>query len=57
MKKRLILSFDYELFLGNRSGTLNKGLVEPTKKLLGLLKEAGFKGIFFVDTEIGRAHV
>ena len=34
MKKRIILSYDYELFFGDRSGTVQKSLIEPTNQLL-----------------------
>ncbi len=46
---RAILTFDYELFLGNDSGTALKSIIEPTDKILKLLKENGAKAIFFVD--------
>ncbi len=47
---RAILTFDYELFLGNDSGTALKSIIEPTDKILKLLKENGAKAIFFVDS-------
>jgi hypothetical protein len=48
--KLVLLTFDYELFLGKRSGNVKDCLIEPTSKLLHLLNLHGFKGIFFVDT-------
>jgi hypothetical protein len=48
--KNLLLTFDYELFLGKRSGTVHKCLLYPTKRILEILNEHGAKGIFFVDT-------
>ena len=49
MRRRLIYSFDYELFFGERSGTVRKTLIEPTNMLLGSLEAIGAKGNFFVD--------
>ena len=46
---RAILTFDYELFLGNDSGTALKSIIEPTNEVLKVLKENGAKAIFFVD--------
>lgn len=48
--KDLILTFDYELSLGLRSGTVLNCMIKPTKLILELLKEFQFKAIFFVDT-------
>lgn len=47
--KRIILSFDYELFFGDVSGTVQKTLIEPTNILLDSMDAVGFKGSFFVD--------
>ena len=49
MKKKIILSFDYELFFGDKSGTVQKTLIDPTKKLLDVMDSVGFKGNFFID--------
>jgi hypothetical protein len=50
-QKNIILTFDYELFLGSRSGTVYNCLVKPTNKVLDVLNEHKFKSaIFFVDT-------
>jgi len=46
---RAILTFDYELFLGKRSGTAIKSIIEPTYKIIELLEEYDAKAIFFVD--------
>lgn len=48
-KKKVILSYDYELFFGDRSGTVQKSLIEPTNQLLDAMDAAGLKGNFFVD--------
>lgn len=52
MKKKVILSFDYELFFGDRSGTVQKTLIEPTNQLLDAMDSVGFKGNFFVDWQM-----
>ena len=50
-KKKLLLTFDYELFLGSRSGTVDNCIIIPTQKILEMLKFHKIKGgIFFVDT-------
>lgn len=48
MKKTVLLTYDYELFLG-RSGKLNETLIIPTNKLLGKLRELRINVTFFVD--------
>lgn len=47
--KTIVLSFDYELFFGDKSGTVQKTLIEPTNLLLDEMDSVGFKGNFFVD--------
>jgi len=49
MKRNLLLTFDYELFLGPRSGRIDACLLKPTDGLLRLLARHGVKGIFFID--------
>lgn len=49
MKKGIILSYDYELFFGELSGTVLKTLIEPTNKLLDCMDSVGAKGSFFID--------
>ena len=51
-KKKIILSYDYELFFGDRSGTVVKSLIEPTNLLLNAMDSVGFKGNFFVDWQM-----
>lgn len=48
-KKKIILSFDYELFFGIKSGTVQKTLIEPTNELMNTMEECGFRGNFFID--------
>ncbi len=51
VQKDILLTFDYELFLGARSGTVDNCMIKPTAKLLGLLdKQHISKALFFVDT-------
>ena len=50
MKKNILLTFDYELFLGSRSGTVDNCLIIPTSKILEVLKRHGAKAVFFIDT-------
>jgi hypothetical protein len=48
--KLLLITFDYELFLGERSGTVQNCLINPTNNLLACLDEHAFKAVFFIDT-------
>lgn len=48
-KKKIILSFDYELFFGDEPGTVQKSLLEPTASLMEAMEYAGAKATFFVD--------
>ena len=49
MKKKLLITFDYELFLGRRSGSVKNCLILPTSKVLEVLNRHKIKAIFFVD--------
>jgi hypothetical protein len=49
-RTNILLTFDYELFLGTKSGTALKCIIEPTDCILEILKKNRAKGIFFVDT-------
>lgn len=48
--KTVLFTFDYELFLGERSGNVNESIIEPTNWLVKQLNKHSYKGIFFVDT-------
>jgi hypothetical protein len=48
--KNILFTFDYELFLGKKSGTVLNCLVKPTERIRLLLKQFACKGIFFIDT-------
>lgn len=47
--KEIVLSYDYELFFGDISGTVQNTLIKPTNLLLEQLDSLGFKANFFVD--------
>jgi hypothetical protein len=50
-KKNILFTFDYELFLGQRSGSVSRCCIEPTQLLIRLFDEFGIKNaVFFVDT-------
>jgi hypothetical protein len=49
MNKKLIVTFDYELFLGSESGHVLDALIKPTNLILDVLKKHKQKSIFFVD--------
>ena len=50
-KKNLLLTFDYELFLGKRSGSVYNCILLPTELILkSLLKFKLKDAIFFIDT-------
>jgi len=48
-KKKIIFTFDYELYLGKDSGTIEKCMLEPTDNILKIFKKYDAKGLFFVD--------
>lgn len=47
--KQLIITFDYELFLGKKSGSIDKCVIVPTEKILNILSRHNAHAIFFVD--------
>ncbi len=48
---KLLLTFDYELFLGKDSGSAEECMILPTEKILEVLQTNQVKGaVFFVDT-------
>lgn len=48
--KLVLFTFDYELFLGKKSGSVDTCLIKPTDRLLKILNRYNRKAIFFVDT-------
>ena len=50
-KKNLLITLDYELYLGELSGSVEKCILEPAEKLRVIFKENKLKKIiFFLDT-------
>lgn len=49
IKKDVIITFDYEVFLGQNTGSLLNSVITPTKLILEVLKKNNAKAIFFVD--------
>lgn len=50
-ERNILFTFDYELFLGPKSGSVKQCLLEPTNILIGLFDKYKIKGaVFFVDT-------
>lgn len=49
MEKQIILSFDYELFFGENSGTVENTLINPTNIMLDYLDSIGARASYFVD--------
>lgn len=47
--KKLILTIDYELFLGSKTGDINSCMFEPTQKLAAILNNNGSKMTIFWD--------
>ncbi|MDQ3110646.1 MAG: hypothetical protein M3R17_12200 [Bacteroidota bacterium] len=47
--KHVLLTFDYEPFLGKKSGTADKCIIEPTNALRAVLNRYKAKAVFFVD--------
>jgi hypothetical protein len=47
--KKIILTFDYELFFGCNSGTVKKSILEPTEKILMALNDVKGSAVFFID--------
>lgn len=45
----IYITYDYELFFGTPSGSLNKCIIEPTNKLREIAERTGAKFTFFVD--------
>ena len=48
-KKNILLTFDYELFFGKKSGSTIKCLIEPTDRLLESFKKYNITATFFID--------
>ena len=46
---RILLTFDYEVFFGRSTGSVERTMLEPTEALLELADRYGVKLVFFVD--------
>jgi hypothetical protein len=49
LTKKIIITFDYETYLGDDSGTIERCMIDPTNEILKILKKNGARAIFFVD--------
>lgn len=45
----LFLTYDYELFFGNPTGSVDKCIIEPTNYLREIANRTGVKMVFFID--------
>lgn len=46
----IFLTYDYELFFGEQSGTAEKCILKPTEQLRAIASRHGVKMVFFIDT-------
>ena len=49
---RTFLTYDYELFMGDVSGSITNCLITPVTEILGLLNQYQIKATFFVDAAL-----
>ena len=49
MERKLHITFDYELFFGSYTGSIEKCLLEPTERLMTLAEKKNVRFVFFVD--------
>jgi hypothetical protein len=47
--KQILLTFDYEPYLGAKTGSAKKCVLEPTEALISILEKYKAKAVFFVD--------
>lgn len=47
--QKIVLTFDYELFLGRNSGSVENCLIAPTREILRLIRQHSATALFFVD--------
>ena len=48
-KLNVYLTYDYEIFFGEPTGSVEKCIIEPTNYLRQIAKETGVKMVFFID--------
>jgi hypothetical protein len=46
---KILLTFDYELFFGSDTGTVQRCMIEPTRRLLEIFRRHNCRVTFFVD--------
>ena len=46
---QIFLTYDYEIFFGNPTGTVEKCIIEPTNLIRKISERTGVKMVFFVD--------
>lgn len=46
---QILLTFDYEVFFGDDSGSIEKCMIEPSNRLMEIAKQQDIKLVFFVD--------
>lgn len=47
--KSIYFTFDYELYMGNKTGSVEKCLIIPTQQLICVFEKYGVEGTFFID--------
>ncbi len=47
---QIFLTYDYELFFGEPTGTAEKCIIQPTNQLREIAQRTGAKMVFFIDT-------
>ena len=47
---KIAFTWDYEMFFGHKSGSVNRCMIEPTNRLLEISRRYNSKFTFFVDT-------
>jgi hypothetical protein len=48
-KRNVILTFDYEVFMGRQTGTIENCVIRPVDSVLNILEKYGARAIFFAD--------
>lgn len=46
---KIYITFDYELYFGERTGSAERCIIVPTELLLGVFNETGIKSVQFID--------
>lgn len=49
-QRNILFTFDYELFLGKKSGSIENCVIEPTQRILNILAPHKALAVFFVDS-------